>query len=164
MVTIEAAERMIREVMQSKPELTDFGFGVSRLDPLSADERQHEFEIERAKLLLPQSLAQFGRAYDWLSRWDKRRTLNKFGGSYRLKHVAAHDIGHVTNGVFIAAAVSAGFEVKRMYGGPNACLNITKYAFYSARRKALIIEQQSARSARRAIDRIHLLHDGACSR
>jgi len=52
------------------------------------------------------SLAQFIVARRWLSQFGKLKSLNKRGSSYGLKHVAAHDIGYVTNGVFIAAAIA----------------------------------------------------------
>ena len=43
-----------------------------------------------------------------------------------VKHIAAHDVGYITNGVFIAAAVAEGFRVVRISEGPNAWLNINE--------------------------------------
>jgi len=45
--------------------------------------------------------------------------------SYTLKHEAQEEIGYVTNGMFIAAAIACGFEVMQAKDGPNAWLNIS---------------------------------------
>jgi hypothetical protein len=41
------------------------------------------------------------------------------------KPIAEHDIGYVTNGVFIAAAIAEGFSVRRINNTPNAMFNIS---------------------------------------
>jgi hypothetical protein len=66
----------------------------------------------------------------WLRQFNKTKTLNKRSGtSYGLKHVAEEDIGYITNGVFIAAAIAEGFRVKRCSdNSPNGRLNISKAA------------------------------------
>jgi hypothetical protein len=47
-----------------------------------------------------------------------------------LKHVAAHEIGYATNGVFIAAAIAAGFEVcPASLGSLNAVFKICTEAW-----------------------------------
>jgi hypothetical protein len=75
----------------------------------------------------PRSLAQFMAARGWLRRFSKIRALNRRGTSYGLKHCAEDDIGYVTNGVFIAAAITEGFNVRRV--GPNAWFNISTEAW-----------------------------------
>ena len=65
----------------------------------------------------------------WLRGQTKRKTLNKSGTSYGLKHVAERDVGYITNGVFIAAAVAEGFRVVRIRETPNAWLNISMAAW-----------------------------------
>jgi hypothetical protein len=79
------------------------------------------------------SLLQFIRARAWLEGQAKRQTINRIGTSYGLKHIAEHDIGYVTNGVFIAAAIAAGFQIERTERSwrvtPNAWLNISTRAF-----------------------------------
>ena len=65
-----------------------------------------------------------------MRRHGKRKTLNKRGTSYGLKHVCEKDIGYITNGVFIAAAIAEEFWVKRCdWSSPNAWLNITTSAW-----------------------------------
>jgi hypothetical protein len=116
------------------PELNDFGFGVygEHWRRLSPEEREAEFQANRAKMFEERSLVQFLRAREWLQGQGKRKTLNRFGTSYGLKHVAAHDIGYCTNGIFIAAAIAAGFQVERAgpwRQSPNAFINISTYAW-----------------------------------
>ena len=111
----------MRVVMERCPDLTDFGLGVSS---------RQIFNVERAKLLEDRSLAQFTLARGWLRKFSKTKAHNGRGTSYGLKHVAGPDIGYVTNGVFIAAALAEGFSVKRDYlNSPNARFNISSKAF-----------------------------------
>jgi hypothetical protein len=69
-------------------------------------------------------LPPLSRHGQWLRRHNKRKTINKSRTSYGLKHVAARDIGYITNGVFIAAAVAEDFRVVRIRESPNAWLNV----------------------------------------
>jgi hypothetical protein len=120
------------------PELTDFGFGVygERRRRLSPEEREAEFQVNRAKMFEECSLLQFISARAWLQGQQKRKTINKMGTSYGLKHVAEHDFGYVTNGIFIAAAISAGFEIERAGAwqqSPNAFMNVSTRAWRRAR-------------------------------
>ena len=118
----------IAKVLGREPQLNDFGFGVSS-DRKTPEERIATFERDRASICEPTSLAQFMAARGWLSRFDKIKALNKLGSSYGLKHVAERDIGYITNGVFIAAAIAEGFTVRRMDGSPNALFNISTKAW-----------------------------------
>ena len=112
------------------PELTDFGFGVWHERDLTPEEREAQFKVDRAKMFETRSLLQFIRARAWLQGQQKRQTTNCGGTSYGLKHVAAHYIGYVTNGIFIAAAVSVGFQIEReRSNSPNVWLNISKSAW-----------------------------------
>ena len=80
---------------------------------------------------MPRSLAAFVKAREWLGRQRKIKTINKSGISYGLKNVSEKDIGYLTNGVFIAAAIAEGFRVVRDGNdSPNACLNISKTAWH----------------------------------
>ena len=74
----------------------------------------------------PRPLAQFIAARGWLRRFNKIKALNRRGTSYGLKHCAQDDIGYVTNGCFIAAAIAEGFTVRRSQpDSPNALFNIS---------------------------------------
>ena len=118
--TIAAGAEAMGAVMAEYPDLTDFGFGVSA---------EQTFDVERLKLTEDRSLSQFMRARQWLRKFPKTKTLNRrAGSSYGLKHVAAHSIGYVTNGVFIAAAAAEGFTIERITDSPNAWFNISTRA------------------------------------
>lgn len=66
---------------------------------------------------------QFIKARDWIAKFPKVRKINNGYSSYGLKHLAEPEIRYVSNGVFIAAAISAGFTVRR--DGLNGLFNIS---------------------------------------
>jgi hypothetical protein len=116
-------------VLEDEPLLGDFGFDVS---PRSKrpEERIADLCHNRDLIREPRSLAQFMAARGWLSKFSKIQALNKRGTSYGLKHGAEDDIGYVTNGVFIAAAIAEGFTVRRTESSsPNAWFNISTEAW-----------------------------------
>jgi hypothetical protein len=124
---LAAAAVEMDRVLVAEPELTDFGYGVFAQERKTAEARQTEFAQHRETIRRPISLAQFIAARRWLSQWGKLKSLNQRGSSYGLKHVAEDEIGYVTNGVFIAAAIAEGFRVRRE--GPNALFNISSTAW-----------------------------------
>ena len=131
---LEEAAAEIQRIVALHPERTDFGFGIFDERGLSPEERETEFKRNRAIMFEERSLLQFMAARAWLHGQQKRKTIYRKGTSYWLKHVASHDIGYVTNGMFIAAAVSAGFQIGRVRSWrdgstPNAWFNISKRAW-----------------------------------
>jgi len=117
----------IRIAVEQFPELTDFGFGVFDGKKLSPEARRAELQRNRDLMFLPRSIQQFSAAKAWLQRQLRTKNVNKSAGSsYGLKHVAEKEIGYVTNGIFIAAAIATGFTIQRANDGPNAWLNISK--------------------------------------
>nr|ALS91550.1 putative vacuolating cytotoxin [uncultured bacterium] len=62
---------------------------------------------------------------------DKPRTkgINRKRNSYGLKHVAEGDIGYITNGQFIAAAIHSGFEYEQVNTGANMHFNSSEKWF-----------------------------------
>ncbi|MGI3902535.1 MAG: hypothetical protein ACRYGP_16595 [Janthinobacterium lividum] len=76
-------------------------------------------------------LAQFRRALAWLlTCCDRRRELNLRSTSYGLKHQVEHAMRaagergiYVSNGMFIAAALTLGFRVEQIARTPNAWTN-----------------------------------------
>lgn len=87
-------------VMTELPELTYHGFGIYKPSRCT-------FEQARAELLSAESLRQFEAAKCWLEKYQPS------GYSYTLKHMAEHYIGYIANGVFIAAALAVGYNVRR---------------------------------------------------
>jgi hypothetical protein len=125
---IAAAAAAMDRVLEQEPELSDFGYGFSGAEK-TPEERRARFETNRQSIREPRSLAQFLTAREWLRQFAKIKSLNKRGISYGLKHVAAHDMGYCTNGVFIAAAIAEGFRVRREGRSPNAVFNISTAAW-----------------------------------
>jgi hypothetical protein len=128
----------IDRTLEREPLLSDNGLK-------HRDIGEAEFLKWREDMRTPRSLAQF----------SKIKALNRRGTSYGLKHCAEDDIGYLTNGVFIAAAIAEGFTVRRSQpNSPNAWLNISTEAWRrtdrkreAARRRALIKAWEDRRKA-----------------
>ena len=141
-------------VLERELELSDNGFKRLR-GRRSQAEYEAEFLKWREDMRAPRSLAQFMAARGWLRQFRKIKALNRLGTSYGLKHCAEDDIGYVTNGCFIAAAIAEGFTVRRSQpDSPNALFNISIEAWrYTARnrddqrRRARIERWRVARTA-----------------
>lgn len=88
-----------------------------------------DFEMYRKDMLSMHSLNEFEKARSWLAKQPKIKKLNYRCSSYGLKHAAERSIGYVSNGVFIAAAIAEGFQVKRRRNSFNALLNISSSAW-----------------------------------
>jgi hypothetical protein len=124
-------------VLEREPLLSDNGFKQLR-GRRSQAEHEAQFIQWREDMRAPRSLAQFMAARGWLRQFRKIKASNRRGTSYGLKHCAQDDIGYVTNGVFIAAAIAEGFTVRRTeFDSPNAWFNISTEAWrYTERRRA----------------------------
>lgn len=117
----------VAAIMAANPELSDHGFGVFEGHRLSPQERAERLAQDRQDLLSPDGLNGIQRASEWLLKQKRRLAINRrIGSSYLLKHFAEDDVGYVTNGQFIAAAMLIGMKVQRCpRGSPNAFLNIS---------------------------------------
>ena len=119
---------VIEAILAEYPELNDFGFGAFNPKGKTSAAIAQEIAINRKKMLEARSQDRFVLAREWLQQFPKVKGFNRRKGtSYGLKHAAEPAIGYVTNGVFIAAAIAAGFQVERF--GPNAYLNISALAW-----------------------------------
>lgn len=106
------------------PTLTRIGFGVGewkRGD--TAASRLKDFDYYRSELLDDHSAEAFLASLALLQRVKRTKTVRPQTGSYWIKHIAENYTGkyphgesfgpvYVPNGVLIAAAVHAGFEVR----------------------------------------------------
>ena len=100
-------------------------FGVGLWDAglgLSAYQRVARLHSEQQALL--DSEKDCTKICEWLSAMKAVQTPDE--SSYGLKHVAEEEIGYVTNGVFIAAAVHCGFPYKLANGSENVLFGISK--------------------------------------
>ena len=144
---LAAATIDMERVLEREPQLGDFGFGVFDPRRKTPEQRAAELLRDREDIRKPRSLAQFMTARGWLRRFGQLKKINQRGTSYGLKHHAEDEIGYVTNGVFIAAAVAEGFVVRRAgaYGdSPNAWFNISTEAWRHAGR----LREEQRRRAR----------------
>ncbi len=117
-------QQQLELVMAKFDKLTDYGLGISK---------SQSFEEERKKLA--KNTDEFSKAVDWLSKQNKIKNINDRHTSYWLKHIAQHEIGYVSNGTFIAAAIYCGFEIKVSDRSPNVKFNISEKSIKLAKLK-----------------------------
>jgi hypothetical protein len=125
-----AGERAaIKAVLDREPHLAKWGFGIPREPQKPHQQRIREFEENRSALLGPSGVDEFLRACEFLSFFQRRRTINPRVSSYGLKSSAERfhrDRGatdsYVSNGALICAAVHLGFDIRQ--AGINAYFNI----------------------------------------
>jgi len=115
----------IAAVMKKVPLLNDFGIGLFEQGRgLSKEEQDARLQKGREQLL--DSAESCTRICGWLSSRGKIKTINKRHSSYGLKHMAEKEIGYVTNGAFITAAIHCGFPYELIPGDPNVFFGISE--------------------------------------
>lgn len=120
----------IQNAIKKQPQLTNHGIGIYRNGRgLTLAQRKEKFDEDQRLLL--KSVDAFEKACQWLSTKSKIKTINKRHSSYGLKHMAEKEIGYVTNGVFIAAAIHCGYNVQVSPDGPNVSINISEKSLKS---------------------------------
>lgn len=112
-------EARLAITMERIPELNDFGIGLyGEHHKKPKDEQQAIYEKNRK--VLRSAVEPVRRTVDWLRQnVEPVKTINSKRSSYGLKHIAEQDVGYITNGVFIAAAIIAGYGYKIDPGSPN---------------------------------------------
>ena len=112
-------DQHIAITMVRLPLLNDFGIGMYSQDrKLPEAERRARFEENRQQLR--NSAERVAATVEWLRQnVEPIKTINRKHTSYGIKHIAEKDIGYITNGVFIAAAVIAGYPYEIVPGSPN---------------------------------------------
>ncbi|RTL62153.1 MAG: hypothetical protein EKK42_32770 [Pseudonocardiaceae bacterium] len=121
------AQAGLRRVMDLEPELSGFGYRVARDRGETHEEAEARFLENRAEMLGEPGVDEFIRATEFLSKFGRRKSLNRKRTSYGLKHDAERATGdYVSNGMLIAAALAMGFATERTHAGsPNAYFNIS---------------------------------------
>lgn len=122
----------IRKIMDEHPLLNEFGIGTYEPQRQTPAQRAAELADGRARLLESEDACT--KCCEWLSRIERTKSAKKGRGSYGLKHVAEPEIGYVTNGAFIAAAIHCGFPYKMMPHSPNVLFAMSKRSVEAARR------------------------------
>lgn len=109
------------DVMREHPRLTDFGIGVFEPWRKTAEQRQAELADGRDQLAA--SLVKVMETVVWLNE-NITPIKTPTADSYGVKHVMERATGrYVTNGVFIAAALIAGYTFK--YDQPNVMFGMS---------------------------------------
>ena len=125
---IEIADReAVSRIRDGHQDLAPFGFWHP-----GALATREQFDAGRDVMLDADHLGQFRRALAFLlACCDRRRELNLRSTSYGLKHQVEHALWaagergvYVSNGMFIAAAMTLGFRVEQIAGTPNAWTNV----------------------------------------
>lgn len=121
------AQAGLRKAMDLAPELSSFGYRVTRGRSETAEEAEARFLENRDEMLGKHGLEEFIRAAEFLSKFGRRKSMNPKRSSYGLKHDAEREAGdYVANGMLIAAALALGFSAERTHAGwPNAYFNIS---------------------------------------
>jgi hypothetical protein len=114
-----AIEARLVITMDKVPELNDFGIGLF-YDHYKKPKAEQQAILEQDRVDLRKSVARVEATVDWLkANVQPTKTINKRHTSYGLKHLAEPDIDYITNGVFIAAGIIAGYPYAIVPGSPN---------------------------------------------
>ena len=126
----------IQSAIDKLPYLNNFGvglYGIKLTDlknsikngDLSKKARQ-QLQDDTNELL--NSSEQFYKTCEWIdSNVTKIKSINNGHTSYGIKHLAENDIGYITNGVFITAAIHSGFNFKLSDpDSPNVMFNMSE--------------------------------------
>jgi hypothetical protein len=134
LVAASPIEQRLALTMEKNPLLTCAGWGISNFNNLNKlpdkernAARKKNFNNEREDLRV--NFKAVEETYYWIkNNMTPIKTINRDNSSYNLKHRAEHDIGYIANGVFIAAALIACYEVKYVHGSINVYFNMSKKA------------------------------------
>lgn len=114
----------IEAVRQRYPDLAWYGFGM-------ASWSQEPFEMHRAAMSESGEVQQFLRGVEWLAQVRQTPRINRRRHSYDWKHVAerwhmskGRGDYYIAEGMFIAAGVHLGFEIRRLLNSTSVWLNI----------------------------------------
>jgi len=142
----------VRRAMEMEPHLTTTGYGIAWQYYKTADERRAALKELREELLSDWSADQFELACIYLAKLDRRKTINRDFTSYNLKHQAerlsrdrnehTHLGNYVCNGILIAAALAAGFQVRPVaWDSLNGFLNASTRSVRRERTGQLVSRQ-----------------------
>lgn len=118
------AQAALQQAAERFPTLTAGGFGIGewQRDDTAASRRKR-FDDDRAELVSDHAVEPFLASLAFVSRVERTKTIRPATNSYWLKHIAENyacsypggeKLGpvYVPNGLLIAAAIHAGFDVK----------------------------------------------------
>ena len=135
----DEVELRLAITMAREPLLNDHGIGVfDGYRNLPIDQRRRILQDGRRELR--KSVERVGTTLTWLrANLGPVKTLSQPLSSYFLKHLAEGDVGYITNGVFIAAAIIGGYPHRFYPDSPNV-------GFGVSRRSVRLVEQRQTRA------------------
>ena len=124
LVHASATELRLVITMVKIPELNAHGVGLyPHHARLPVPERDKFLADERSELR--RSLDRVAATVEWLQKHIRSiKTINLNHTSYGLKHIAEKEIGYIPNGVFVAAAIIAGYPYR--LHKPNAAFGMSE--------------------------------------
>jgi len=128
----------IQRAMKTEPLLTDFGLGL----PYGTKHHGRKKKLKEEKTRLLNNQERFEVACTWLQGIEKTESINTRHSSYFLKHITERrsGIGHISNGVLIAAAIHCGFTFK-ISNGVNALFNMDQDSIQAKYEESLLYEK-----------------------
>lgn len=97
-------------ILRQHPRLVSNGYGVLRSE---SDVIADNFE-------------RFAATFEWIgANLQPKKAINRRYSSYVLKHMAEAEIDYITNGIFIAAMIAHGYEM-RTNCTPNPHFNVSE--------------------------------------
>jgi hypothetical protein len=122
-----AMEMRLAIVMKTEPLLNAFGMGVGEIRLRTED---YWTALAKDRVRLRGDLAKVELTAKWLRLHIKRiKTINTRSSSYGLKHVVEREIGYITNGVFIAAAMIEGYPYRTRRNFPNVYFGMSQQSW-----------------------------------
>jgi hypothetical protein len=113
--------------------LNDFGVGVFREGKVTPQARAARLKKGRRALL--KSAPQCTRCCEWLRDLEPTTTINPEVNSFDLRRVAELDIGYITHGVLIAAAIHSGFAYRLARDGTSVNFGISSKSIAAIKRR-----------------------------
>lgn len=130
LVASSGVEARLAITMARHPELNDFGIGLFG-GHRNKSAKERSAIIAKDRETLRGSVAAVTDTVTWLcENVVPMRSINRGRTSYGIKHVADKDIGYITNGVFIAAGIIAGYPYKIDPGSPNVSFGMSEKSLH----------------------------------
>lgn len=120
-------------IMNDIATLNDSGVGTYKQNGVSEEDIKAQFVADRKRL--EERLDSCNKVCEWLGQMEPIKTINCNHSSYGLKLIAERDLGDITHGVFIAAAIHCGFAYRLEPSSVNALFGISEKSIKRALRR-----------------------------
>lgn len=123
-------KKQVEKLLQQHPLLSDGGYGIAK-------DFADKHTAWRAALLTPGSVAEIERLCHWIDgNLSPQKSTNRRHTSYGLKHIAEREIGYVSNGQFIVAALLCGYRMMRPPIWYNPAFNFSEASIRRVNQRA----------------------------